>query len=71
MNDAEPITHTEDRPPEWIVALLGLIAKWMGADTGRWRLEFEFTDGHLSRWFRHEGPGSHEALTRLVDSRTT
>ena len=54
--------------PDFVVALLCLIARWMGAGSGRWRIEFEFRDGHLERWFRHEGPGSHEALGRLVES---
>lgn len=32
------------------------VAKFMGADQGRWRLEFEFVDGQLHRAYKHEGP---------------
>jgi hypothetical protein len=53
---AEDAADEEFALPELVRSLLAAIAKWMRADQGHWRLEFEFQDGHLRRWFRHEGP---------------
>jgi len=55
---AEDAAGDESTLPELVQSLLAAIAKWMRADAGQWRLEFEFQDGHLQRWFRHEGPES-------------
>jgi hypothetical protein len=37
-------------------SVLEATAVFMGADRGKWRLEFEFVDGQMQRAFRHEGP---------------
>lgn len=47
--------------------LIEHLAERMDAGVGRWRLEFEFEDGTLTRFFRHEGPGPAGALGRFDD----
>jgi hypothetical protein len=42
--------------------LVEILAERMEVGSGRWRLELEFQDGTLTRWFRHQGPGPAGAL---------
>lgn len=67
---SEAMPEEPDEPltlPDFVVAIVCLVARWMGAGAGRWRLEFEMKDGHLERWYRHEGPSGHAGLERFAD----
>ena len=57
--------------PEFVRATIESVARFMRADQGHYRLELEFQDGHLRRWFRHEGPAGAKDLARFAEPSTT
>ncbi len=60
---AEPSTSL----PSLVREQLEQIAERMDIGVGPWRLEVEFEDGAVRRWFRHEGPLGPLALVRFDD----
>lgn len=52
--------------PDLVRTMIEAVAKYMGADTGKWRIDFELEDGKLSRWTRQQGPTGAKALGELA-----
>ncbi len=51
--------------PSLVREQLEQIAERMDIGVGPWRLEVEFEDGRVRRWFRREGPLGAGALVRF------
>ncbi len=54
--------------PPLVREQLEQIAERMDIGVGPWRLEVEFEDGFVRRWYRREGPLGGQALARFDGS---
>jgi hypothetical protein len=61
VQGAEPSTSL----PPLVREQLETVAVRMDMGVGPWRLEVEFEDGRVRRWFRREGPLGALALVRF------
>lgn len=48
--------------PDLARTMIEAVAKFMGADSGLWRLDFTFDDGHLVKFTRQHGPAGAREL---------
>lgn len=58
---------SEELPKPALVRFFEQVAAIMELDEGLTRLELEFDDGHLRRWYSHDEKNGHEALRRFDD----
>ena len=65
ISAVEPGIELVGSLPPGVREMLELIAERMDIGVGPWRLEVEFEDGAVRRWFRHEGPLGGLALARF------
>jgi hypothetical protein len=61
------VAEVQELPP-LLQTLLELVAERLEMTRGSATLEVRFKDGHLERWFRHDGPAPPGALRRFEET---